>query len=249
MFANVKAKLLKVDLRKGGRKVFTFETDVRMSAGELDAIAEMIDQDVNLGIDAQVISYRIQKLAKTNDPVISYKVDDRGVVSEFREEGKQGEMDLGLPPEKHEIVEEELEISREVVNEFILSGLSPRHDDLDYDFKEILERHNSGVSYLRIAADLELSSGRLAEVLEEYSRRVAPLAAKWDEWRQGRSKAADAVIEESLKSQEETAAPADVGHEPDGEQLSLEDAPDTTQGSEHDDPMHGVDNDLPGQES
>lgn len=206
MFANIKAKLLKVDLRKGGKKVFVFETSVRMSAGELDAIAEMIDQDVVIGLDAQVISYRIRKNAETNESIVSYKVDDSGIVTEYEQEGAQAEMDLDIPKPKLQIVEEELEISRSVVNEFIIAGLAPGYDDLEYDFADILERNSEGESYLRIASELELSSGKLAEVLEEYSRRVAPLAAKWNEWREGRSKAADKVIEQSIVKPEEAAA-------------------------------------------
>ncbi|MFD0710612.1 2-methylcitrate dehydratase [Paenibacillus sp. GCM10027626] len=230
MFANIKAKLLKVDLRKGGKKVLVFESSVRMSAGELDAIAEMIDQDVNLGLDAQVISYRIQRNAKTNEPVISYKVDDQGVVSEYKVEGEQAEMDLGLPPEKPQIIEEEAEISREVVNEFIMSGLAPRFEDLEYDFSDILNRNASGESYLRIASDLELSSGKLAEVLEEYSKRVAPLAAKWNEWRENRSKAADEVITKSLTKAEEKES-----DDKDQDQMTTEEAGAAAE-EEHDDP-------------
>lgn len=197
MFANIKAKLLKVDLRKGGKKVFVFETSVRMSAGELDAIAEMIDQDVVIGLDAQVISYRIRKNAETNESIVSYKVDDSGVVTEYKPEGSQAEMDLGIPVPKPQIVEEDLEISRSVVNEFIIAGLAQTYEDLEYEFPEILKRNSEGESYLRIASELELSSGKLAEILEEYSRRIAPLAAKWDEWRQGNVKAVDKVIKQS----------------------------------------------------
>ncbi|WP_150106450.1 2-methylcitrate dehydratase [Paenibacillus sp. JDR-2] len=184
--------------------MFVFESSVRMSAGELDAIAEMIDTDVNLGLDAQVISYRIQRNAATNEPVVTYKVDDKGVVSEIKEAGQQAEMQLdGVPPVKHQIVEEEAELSRSVVNEFILSGLAPSYSDLEYDFNKIMDRYTNGESYLRIASDLDLSSGRLAELLEEYSRRVAPLAAKWHEWREGQTKAVDEVIEKSLNKPEE----------------------------------------------
>lgn len=212
MFANIKAKLLKVDLRKGGKKVFVFETSVRMSAGELDAIAEMIDQDVVIGLDAQVISYRIRKNAETNESIVSYKVDDSGIVTEFEQDGSQTELDLDIPKPKPQIVEEELEISRSVVNEFIIARLAPEYDDLEFDFAEILKRNSEGESYLRIASELELSSGKLAEVLEEYSRRVAPLAAKWNEWREGRSKAADKVIDQSIVKQEEVKSDTDPMH-------------------------------------
>jgi hypothetical protein len=41
-----------------------------------------------------------------------------------------------------------------------------------------------GVSYRKIASDLEIASSKLADVLDEYRSRVAPLAEKWWEWKQ-----------------------------------------------------------------
>ncbi|WP_426447615.1 2-methylcitrate dehydratase [Paenibacillus sp. S-38] len=212
MFANIKAKLLKVDLRKGGKKILVFESTVRMSAGELEAFNEMIDQEVALAVDSQVISYRVRMNAKTNEPVVKYKVDETGVVSEVKEEGKQVEMDLGLPPEKQQIKEEAAELPRSVVEEFIIAGLAPQYSDLNYDFIEIVTRRADGDSYLRLASDLNVSTGRLAEILDEYCGRVAPLAAKWNEWREGRlqaerevAQAVEEVIEQTTKQDQQPA--------------------------------------------
>lgn len=203
MFANLKAKLLKVDLRKGGKKVFVFESSVRMSAGELEAINEMIDQEVLLGLDSQVVSYSVRKNARTDQPLISYKVNDNGLVEEVKPQGEQQELDLGLPPEKTPIKEEEAEISRDIVEEFILAGLSPRFPDLEYDFDKVVKQHADGDSYLRIASELGLSSGKLAEIMEDYFSRVAPLAAKWEEWREGQRQAAEAVIDKVTGKKED----------------------------------------------
>lgn len=206
MFANLKAKLLKVDLRKGGKKLFVFESNVRMSAGELEAINEMIDQEVALGIDSQVISYSVRKNVKTDQPIITYKVNDQGMVEEVKPEGKQLEMSLGLPPEKTPIKEEPAVISRNIVEEFILEGLAPRYPDLEYDFESITRRHAEGESYLRIASELELSSGKLAELLDDYFTRIAPLAAKWEEWRESQRQQVENVIASASAGKEEKKA-------------------------------------------
>lgn len=189
MFANFKSKLLKVDLRKGGKKIIVLETNARLSAGELEALNEMIDQEVITNFDSQVISYRIRKNAKTDKPVITYTVSETGVVEEMkRPEGEQLELDMGLPAEKTPIKEEVAEIPRDIVDDFVAAGLAPRFDGLEYDLPEIIQRHADGESYSRLAAELDLSTGKLAELLEDYYKRIAPLAAKWDEWRQGQSK-------------------------------------------------------------
>jgi hypothetical protein len=196
MFTNLKATLLKVDLRDG-KKVLVFETTAKLTGGELEALSEMIKKEVVLGIDSQVISYSIRKNAKTDKPIITYKVNDSGLVEEVKEEGSQAEMDLGLPKEKQIIKEEAAEITRTVVEEFILAGLAPRNDD--YDFETIIKRASEGETYLRIASDLNLSSGKLAELLEDYFKGVAPLAAKWNEWREGQAQAVETVIAQATE--------------------------------------------------
>lgn len=212
MFANFKAKLLRVDLRKAGKKVFVFETSARLSAGELEALNEMIDQEVAIGLDSQIISYRIQKNARTDEPLINYKVREGGLVEQVKKEGEQAELDLGLPKEKQKIKEEAAEIKREIVEEFILDGLAPRYEDLEYDFAKIIQRHADGESYLRLASELEMSSGKLAELLDEYCKRVAPLAAKWDEWRESQVQEVDKIIAQATA--ESDPKPEEPGQKP-----------------------------------
>lgn len=196
MFTNLKATLLKVDLRDG-KKVLVFETGARLTGGELEALCEMIKKEVVLGIDSQVISYSIRKNAKTDQPLISYKVNDSGMVEEVKQEGSQVEMELGLPKEKTQIKEEAAEITRTIVEEFILAGLAPRNEE--YDFETIIKRASDGETYLRIASDLNLSSGKLAELLEDYFKGIAPLAAKWNEWREGQDQVVEQVIAQATE--------------------------------------------------
>lgn len=36
---------------------------------------------------------------------------------------------------------------------------------------------------MKIASELNMSSGKIVDIVDEYRKRVAPLAKKWDEWR------------------------------------------------------------------
>ena len=51
---------------------------------------------------------------------------------------------------------------------------------------EIVKRRLEGESYLKLANELSMSSGQIIEVIDEYRKRVAPLAIKWHEWKEQR---------------------------------------------------------------
>ncbi|MBP1961189.1 hypothetical protein [Paenibacillus aceris] len=71
--------------------------------------------------------------------------------------------------------------------------------DLPFDFKAILKRFYDGTGYAKIAADLNITLGELSVMLDEYRKRVAPLAKKWDDWRREQ----DTAVSE--KSEDKTA--------------------------------------------
>ncbi|PEF60213.1 2-methylcitrate dehydratase, partial [Bacillus cereus] len=48
---------------------------------------------------------------------------------------------------------------------------------------DIVKRRLEGESYLKLANELNMSSGQIIEVIDEYRKRVAPLAIKWHEWK------------------------------------------------------------------
>lgn len=112
-------------------------------------------------------------------------------------------MDLGLPPEKVEVKADPEQIGLEIIQDFILSGLAPRFDDMQYDFLEITERLADGDTYLKIAADIGMGVGVFVVMVDEYRKRVAPMATRWDEWRKG---------------QVNTVPPKDGGETVDGQQ-------------------------------
>ena len=49
-----------------------------------------------------------------------------------------------------------------------------------------MKRRLEGESYLKLANELNMSSGQIIEVIDEYRKRVAPLAIKWHEWKEQR---------------------------------------------------------------
>src|SRR5690606_16952142 len=83
------------------------------------------------------------------------------------------------------------------------------YDDMPYPFYAWVSRMvEDGDTYSKIAGELGWSSGKVAELLDEYRARIAPLAAKWDEWRQSKA---------------EQPAPAEVsGDEAEDEQAGSE---------------------------
>lgn len=132
----------------------------------------MIEKNVKFSLSSQVVNYNIEINARTEKPIKSYRVDENGVVSEVKPEGEQLELDLGVPKQEEPVEEVPQEISRTVVEKFILSL-----------------RLNDGETYSRLASEWDMSSGKIVEIIDEYCKRVASLASKWDEWRQGKVKA------------------------------------------------------------
>jgi hypothetical protein len=187
-FVDFKALVKKVNLKPKGVKEIVLEVSDTGLDGKLDRLSEMIDCKVDVELESRVVNFNVTINARTNKPIREYKVDERGVVHEVKPEYEQVEADLGLPEEKVETVEEEKQAEREIIDEFIISGMSPNFDDLPYDFANIVKRKLEGESYLKLANELGISSGKIVDLVDEYRKRVAPLAIKWDEWRKNRAR-------------------------------------------------------------
>lgn len=147
----------------------------------------MIDNRAEAALDSLVVNYNVLVNAKTNKPLVNYKVDETGIVHEVKSEVEQIEAELGLPKEKIPTREEQEEAERTVIDEFIMSELAPSYDDLPYDFLNIIKRKYEGETYMKMATELEISSGKIVELIDQYRKRVAPLAIKWDEWRKAKN--------------------------------------------------------------
>ncbi|NRQ56064.1 hypothetical protein [Brevibacillus sp. HD1.4A] len=188
-YIDFKSVVKKVNLKPGGKKEIVLEVSDNGLDGKLDSLSEMIDCKVDVSMESLIVNYNVTINAKTNEPLKTYKVDDKGVVSEIKPQGEQIEADLGLPQEKVPTKEQTEQAELEVIDEFITSGMSPSYDDLPYDFQSIIKRKYEGETYMKMASELGISSGKIVELVDEYRKRVAPLAMKWNEWRQGKDKA------------------------------------------------------------
>ncbi len=169
----------KMNMKPKGEVEIVLSTSLSELRGSVEALSEMIDQKIRVALESTVVTYNVQINARTEKPIRHYKVDESGIVTEVKSEGEQTEMDLGLPKEQDPVKEVPEEISREIVDDFILSLLAPQYDDLPYPFYAWVDRLRLGETYSKLASDFAMSSGKIVELIDEYRSRVAPLAAKW----------------------------------------------------------------------
>lgn len=186
-FVNFKAEVKKVNLKADGKQEVVLEVSDSSLKYKLDNLSEMIDNKVSVELDSMVVNYNVTLNAQTNQPITEYTVNQSGVVEEVKPDHEQQEADLGLPPEKIETKEQREQVDREKIDNFILEGLAPSYDDLPYDFANVVKRRLEGESYRKLASELEISSGKIVEIMDEYRKRVAPLAQKWAEWNESQS--------------------------------------------------------------
>jgi hypothetical protein len=215
-YMEFKGQVKKVNLKPNGEKEILLVVPESQMRGKLDSISDMIGCPVDVSFESLVINYNITINAQTNEPMTTYRVDDKGVVHEVKPEGEQLEADLGLPEAKIPTKEEKEQAEREIIDEFILSGLAPSYDDLPYDFANIVKRRLEGETYMKLASELGISSGKIVELVDEYRRRLAPLATKWDEWRQGKEQPKQEAKEEPKAEAEDKSKK--VEQETDGEE-------------------------------
>lgn len=189
-YMEFKPLVKKVNMKPKGIVEIVLETSISDLHGKIESLSSMIDRQTEASLDSLVVNYSIAINTKTNKPVTNYKVDDSGVVHEVKPEGEQLEAELGMPKEEIPTEEEQKEAERSVIDDFIREGFAPQFDDLPYDFQSIISRKMAGETYMKIASELETSSGKIVELVDEYRSRVAPMALKWDEWRKGKEQKA-----------------------------------------------------------
>ncbi|OMF31983.1 hypothetical protein [Paenibacillus peoriae] len=202
-YINFKGTVKKINLKSSEETEITISIPASELDGQYNTLQSMLELKVIGGLDSQIVTYKVLKNARTGKPITKYTVDDGGVVSVAKPEGEQLSMDLGLPPEKVEVKADPEQIDLEVIQDFILSGLAPSFDDMQYDFVEITERLAGGDTYLKIAADIGMGVGVFVVMVDEYRKRVAPMAAKWDEWRKGQVNTEPPKDGEPVNSQQE----------------------------------------------
>lgn len=194
----------KVNLKPDGVQEIVLEVRGGGLHGKIDALADMIDTHVDVQLEEEYVAYKVVVNKETQKPMTEYKVDEQGVVHEVKPAFQQEELDLGLPPELVPTEEKDEMLERRTIDEFIASGLAPTFNDLALDFFNIVSWHLDGLSYLKIASKLNISDGCLTQDLDEYRKRVAPLAEKWNEWRKDQEEKAKLDHGEQDESEKDT---------------------------------------------
>ncbi|WP_025682507.1 hypothetical protein [Paenibacillus maysiensis] len=200
-YINFKGTVKKINLKSAEETEITISIPASELDGQYNTLQSMLEIKVIGGLDSQIVTYKVLKNARTGKPITKYTVDDGGMVSVAKPEGEQLSMDLGLPLEKVEVKADPEQIDLDIIQDFILSGLAPRFDDMQYDFLEITERLADGDTYLKIAADVGMGVGVFVVMVDEYRKRVAPMAAKWDEWRKGQVNTVPPKADEPVEGQ------------------------------------------------
>ncbi|WP_242266303.1 MULTISPECIES: 2-methylcitrate dehydratase [unclassified Bacillus cereus group] len=183
-YIEFKPVLKKVNLKPDGKKEIVLEVTDSSLQGKLDSLSEMIDAKVFVSLESMQVNFNVTINAKTNEPVTQYEVDEKGMVQEVKSTFEQIEADLDMPEEKIQTREEEEQADREIIDAFIISGLAPNFEGMPNKLPDIVKRRLEGESYLKLANELSISSGQIIEVIDEYRKRVAPLAIKWHEWKE-----------------------------------------------------------------
>lgn len=190
-YIDFKSLVKKVNLKPDGKKEIVLEVTGSSLNGKLDILSDMIDCRVDVSLESMTLNYNVTINTQTNKPVTEYKVDEKGIVSEVKSEGEQLESDLDIPTEKIPTEEKIEKADIEVIDQFIVEGLSPNFDDLPYDFAHIVKRKIEGETYLKLANELDISSGKLVELVDGYRKRVAQQAQAWWEWKENQPKASE----------------------------------------------------------
>lgn len=234
-YAEFNPNVKKVNLKPKGEVEIVLTTYLSDLRGSVETLSDMIDQKVRVALESTVVTYNVEINALTERQIKTYRVDENGVVSEVKPEGEQMELNLGIPKKEDPIKEVPQEIDRKIVDDFILAMLAPDYPDLPYPFYAWVLELNDGSTYMRIASDYGMSSGKVSELLDEYRSRVAPLAAKWDEWRQNKDETESPKMETPGEEQKGDSTVS----EPEG------DAPEGDGDSDPDQAGSGLDEEVP----
>ncbi|MCY7678071.1 hypothetical protein MH122_04610 [Bacillus pumilus] len=232
-FINFDGFVKKVNHKPKGVTELVLEISTKELGNSIQNLAEMIDNDVRVEIESDIVRYNVQINANTERPIVNYQVDQSGVVHIADPEPEQLEAELGLPAEKPKIEEKPMEIEREVVDRFIVEGMAPEQEGFPENMAEITKRRIEGESYRKLATELEMSSGEIVDLINNYRAAVAPLAEKWWDWMQDQANEAE-PLQKVQKENAEEAAEDEKGSDdsvPDENDLPKEDQKDEEDGA------------------
>ncbi|MCY9340587.1 hypothetical protein MOF28_19865 [Bacillus haynesii] len=208
-FIDFKAIVKKVNMRPKGLTEITLAVNSADLDGKIQHLSEMIDQKVESQLESTLVNYNVEINPNTNKPTTSYKVDQHGVVSEVEPQPEQLEAELGLPKENIPTKKGKRQIERAIIEEFITSGMAPNFEEFPSDFPNFVKRKIEGESYSKLASELDISSGKIVDLMDQYFAKVAPLADTWWAWKQDQ----DAEAEPLFKQENDAPAEEDVSAE------------------------------------
>ncbi|MEC1583686.1 hypothetical protein P9D48_20755 [Bacillus subtilis] len=206
-FVDFKGLVKKVNHKPKGITEVVVEVSTKDLGNNIQNLAEMIDREVETQLESEVIQYTVEINTKTDQPITNYTVDQNGIVNVSDPEPEQLEAELGLPKEKPKIEEKPMEIEREIVDSFITEGMALALDGFPKNIAEIAKRRIEGESYRKLANELEMSSGVIVDLINDYRKEVAPLAVAWWDWKQ------DQEAEAEPKEEEKPSVPLDESSE------------------------------------
>ena len=218
-FVNIQAVIKKFDANKKGVQQIVLEVYGDELAEQCQQLFKMVGREVQVELDSQIVDYKVEINVQTNEPTVQYRVDETGIVHEMKEVvAEQQELDLGVPEKKAKTKQEEKTVPLNEIDEFIKAGLAPQYDDKLANVHEWAARRAEGESYLTISKDLSMSSGKVAELIDEYRARIAPLAEAWMKWKE----------QQELKEDFEDDVPAATDEQEEGDQEE-QDEPEATE--------------------
>lgn len=229
-FVNFDGSVKKVNHKPKGVTELVLEISTKDLGNSIQNLAEMIDNDVRVEIESDIVRYNVQINTHTERPIVNYQVDQSGVVHIAEPEPEQLEAELGLPEEKPKIEEKPMEIKREVVDQFIIEGMAPKQEGFPENMADFVKRRIEGESYSKLATELEMSSGAVVDLINDYRAAVAPLAEAWWDWKEDQANEAEPLQKENA----EEAAEDEKGSEdsvPDEYDLPKDDQKDEEDGA------------------
>lgn len=145
--------------------------------GKKDDLDALLGKTVSVMIQPETVEYSLPVNKQTKRPNVKYIVNNDGTVEVQKEE--QTSLDVG--DEVEEVENQTIQISKELVDEFITKATSlPLPDDITINPRDVISRINAGEDLGEIAESYEMSDAALINQIEAARQHFAPFANEWD---------------------------------------------------------------------
>ncbi|WP_205628971.1 hypothetical protein, partial [Acinetobacter baumannii] len=86
-YMELKGLIKKVNLKPNGEKEILLVVSENEMRGKLDSVSEMIGCRVDVSLESLIVNYTVEINAHTEEPMRTYRVDEKGIVHEIKPEG------------------------------------------------------------------------------------------------------------------------------------------------------------------